>query len=91
MKVAIILLFLARSLGAGMGGTIVVEGRIGDFDAKSVTVVYGDGGKAKIPRSAVADHYKIRSGNYIRAAIKSDFLEQEIVRAQKKTEKKTKK
>ena len=84
MKVIVFMFLAIASTWAGMSPDIVIEGRISDFDANRVKVIYDDGKVAYVPRKAISKQFKIRPGAYVRTIIKSDFLAKEIGKAQKK-------
>ncbi len=87
-----LLLFLFMSgTWAGVEPHIVVEGQVGDFNKKTVTL-YRDGGDIIVPRNSIPKRMKIKPGAHVYAILKSDILLKQIKENQKKrTQKKQQK
>ena len=88
MKKILLLFLFTFSTFAGMEPHIVIEGQVGDFDKKNVTL-YRDGGDIVVPRNSIPKDIEIKPGAHAYAVLKSDILLKQIEENQKKrTEKK---
>ena len=75
--------FLQAYLYAAMSSQIVIEGKVGDFNAKRVTLIYDNGKRVSVPRTAIPKHFEIRPGYDVSAFMSSDSLAKEVAKAKK--------
>ena len=75
---------------SGIAPEIIVGGRVGNFDKKNVTL-HRDGGEVVVPRNSIPKHFEVKSGAYVQAVLKSDFILKEIEKAKKEQKKQVQK
>ena len=65
----ILLLFFCMVASSAVSETALVEGTIAKYDKKTVTLLKEGGVKIKVPRKAVPERFKLRTGKRVYAIL----------------------